>query len=100
MNKVEGVSADGNVDISFNIFSFGSTTYGKVIAGEYPVMVWAGPAPQQNFLSADSRILGNSLDSGKLVVTDNADGTQTFSYEIKDELGTTHKGEYTGVVAK
>ena len=93
-----------NVEVfMFDLYAVGATDKSTIPAGEYPVMQLTNPVTE-SLCSAYSTMyntpFGISLASGKVIITDNPDGTQTLEFDVVDVEGTKHKGSYTGAITK
>ena len=89
---------------NFDLYAVGATDKSKVPAGRYPVMQKSNPVTE-SFCNATSTMYNTNtwglyLASGEVVITDNADGTQTLEFDVVDIDGTNHKGSYTGAIVK
>lgn len=101
---------DGSTDYEITLASEdGATPYFKYIFDIYSL---ATPVPVGTFeysgkfygvvngeMTTYSTALGNELQSGTLVITDNGDGTYTYTADVTDVDGNTHHVTYTGPVS-
>ena len=85
----------------FDLYSVDSNaTTSAIPAGVYDVKPWSN-APTENYCSDNSKMYDRAtLKSGQVVITDNADGTQTLGYNVTDVYGVTYSGSYTGTLTR
>ena len=109
INDARNYSVNGTVlenGVSKYVFSFAlysvdsNATTSAIPAGVYDVKPWSN-APTENYCCADSKMYDRAtLKSGQVVITDNADGTQTLGYNVTDVDGVTYSGSYTGPITR
>lgn len=85
----------------FDLYSVDSNaTTSAIPAGVYDVKPWSN-APTENYCSDNSKMYDRAtLKSGQVVITNNADGTQTLGYNVTDVDGVTYSGSYTGTITR